>query len=154
MNAVVVSVVLLGLVASAAAIGLLWRRASGRVRTDDSNTVIDLAGLSSGAVAGKDATLLQFSTEVCAACTTTARTLESIAERFTDVAHVEIDVTRRADIASRFNLLQSPTTFILDGRWVIRARIGGAPLAAEVLAELERILATASTADAAIARPA
>jgi thiol-disulfide isomerase/thioredoxin len=154
MNAVVVSVVLFGLVASAAVIGLLWSRATGRVRSDDRDTVIDLAGLSSGAVAGKDATLLQFSTEVCAACTTTAKTLESIAERLTDVTHVEIDVTRRADLANRFNLLQSPTTFILDGRGVIRARIGGAPRAAEVRAELERILATASTADAANARPA
>jgi thiol-disulfide isomerase/thioredoxin len=146
MNAVVVSVLLLGLVISATAIGLLWRKTSGRIRTDLGDTVIDLAGLSAGAVAGRQATLLQFSTEVCAACATTSATLRSVASELAGfaqagVVHLEVDVTRRADIASRFNLLQSPTTLILDDRGVIRARIGGAPRAAEVRAELDRIIA-------------
>jgi hypothetical protein len=65
-----------------------------------------------------------------------------------------MDVTHRADIASRFNLLQSPTTLILDGRGVVRARIGGAPRAAEVRAELDRIITAGprSTSTSAVAR--
>ncbi|MDQ1526680.1 MAG: hypothetical protein QOG18_1293, partial [Microbacteriaceae bacterium] len=50
--------------------------------------------------------------------------------------------------------LQSPTTLILDGRGVIRARIGGAPRAAEVRAELDRIITAGprSTSTSAVAR--
>ncbi|MCU1581702.1 MAG: hypothetical protein QOD27_285 [Microbacteriaceae bacterium] len=160
MNAVAVVVVLIGLVASATALGLLWRRTSGRIRADDGDTVIDVAGLAVGAVAGRHATLLQFSTEVCAACRTTSVTLKAVADLANadlanaDVTHVDMDVTHRADIASRFNLLQSPTTLILDGRGVVRARIGGAPRAAEVRAELDRIITAGprSTSTSAVAR--
>jgi hypothetical protein len=152
MNTVVVSVVLLSLVAAATALGLLWRKTSGRIRADRGSTVIDPAGLVPGAVAGRQATLLQFSTEVCAACAITSATLKAIAAEISDVAYVDVDVTRRADIASRFSLLQSPTTFILDGRGVIRARIGGAPRAAEVRLELGRIIAAGSASSSPIAR--
>ncbi|MCU1403155.1 MAG: hypothetical protein JWM70_1479 [Microbacteriaceae bacterium] len=154
MNTVAVLVVLIGLVASATALGLLWRRTSGRIRADDGDTVIDVTGLAVGAVAGRHATLLQFSTEVCAACRTTSVTLKAVADLANaDVTHVDVDVTHRADIASRFNLLQSPTTLILDGRGVIRARIGGTPRAAEVRAELDRII-TAGSRSASTSRSA
>jgi hypothetical protein len=158
MNTVAVLVVLIGLVALATALGLLWRRTSGRIRSDGGDTVIDVAGLAVGAVAGRHATLLQFSTEVCAACRTTSVTLKAVADLANadlanaDVTHVDVDVTHRADIASRFNLLQSPTTLILDGRGVIRARIGGAPRAAEVRAELDRIISAGSRSASAVAR--
>jgi hypothetical protein len=159
MNTVAVLVVLIGLVASATALGLLWRRTSGRIRADDGDTVIDVTGLAVGAVAGRHATLLQFSTEVCAACRTTSVTLKAVADLANadlanaDVTHVDVDVTHRADIASRFNLLRSPTTLILDGRGVIRARIGGTPRAAEVRAELDRII-TAGSRSASTSRSA
>ncbi|MCU1506457.1 MAG: hypothetical protein JWP05_1426 [Microbacteriaceae bacterium] len=153
MNTVALLVVLIGLVALATALGLLWRRTSGRIRSDGGDTVIDVAGLAVGAVAGRHATLLQFSTEVCAACRTTSVTLKAVADLANaDVTHVDVDVTHRADIASRFNLLQSPTTLILDGRGVIRARIGGAPRAAEVRAELDRIISAGSRSASAVAR--
>ncbi|MDQ1577378.1 MAG: hypothetical protein QOE21_65, partial [Microbacteriaceae bacterium] len=80
MNTVAVLVVLIGLVALATALGLLWRRTSGRIRSDGGDTVIDVAGLAVGAVAGRHATLLQFSTEVCAACRTTSVTLKAVAD--------------------------------------------------------------------------
>jgi thiol-disulfide isomerase/thioredoxin len=101
---------------------------------------IDLADIVPDAVAGSSATLLQFSTEVCAPCRATHVMLGALAERHSGVAHVDVDITRRADLASRFRLLQSPTTLILDGRGVVRARIGGAPRPAEVAEELGRIL--------------
>jgi hypothetical protein len=59
---------------------------------------------------------------------------------------VDVDVTARADLADRFNLLQSPTTFILDGNGAVRARIGGAPKATAIRAELARILESTVTA--------
>lgn len=150
MNPLAITGILAGLVAFATALGLLWRARSGRVRgVTSGEIVIEVAELVPDAVAGFGATLLQFSTEVCAPCRTTRTLLSSLAGRAGEVSHVEVDVTRRADIASRFNLLQSPTTFVLDARGVVRARIGGAPRPAELVAELERILHHPVAADAA-----
>jgi len=144
MNAVAILGVLVGLVAVATAIGLLWRRSTGRVHeVGDASTVISIAELDADAVAGPGATLLQFSTEVCAPCRATHQVLGDLATQLDGVCHVDVDVTRRPDLANRYNLLQSPTIFILDGRGVVRARIGGAPRPAEVRAELDRILAAA-----------
>ena len=136
--------ILLGLVAVATGLGLAWRTTTGRLRTVTSDdTVIRVSELSADAVAGRGATLLQFSTQVCAPCATTHALLDGLARELDDVHHVDVDVTSRPEIASRFNLLQSPTTFILDAAGVVRARIGGAPRPAEVRAELDRILSAA-----------
>ena len=141
MNALDVSGILLGLVALATALGLLWRSQTGRVREIGSGeTVIDVSELMPDAVAGPGATLLQFSTEVCAPCRATHTLLDALAKQSSVVNHVDVDITHRADIANRFTLLQSPTTFILDAGGVVRARIGGAPRPAELAAHLERVL--------------
>jgi thioredoxin-related protein len=50
-------------------------------------------------------------------------------------------VTHRPDLASKFRIMSTPTTFILDRHGVVRARIGGAPRTADLRAELDRILA-------------
>lgn len=147
MNALVVLGSLTGLVAFATALGLFWRSRTGRVHeaaTDD--TVIEVSELAPDAVAGRGATLLQFSIEVCSPCRTTHSLLQGLATRRPGVIHVDVDVTRRADLASRFNLLQSPTTFILDTHGIVRARIGGAPRPAEIAAELDRVLGLAAAA--------
>ncbi len=148
MNPVVIVAVLVGIVALATVLGLVWRATTGRVRSTSSEVVVDVDQLTDDAAgtpqtAGTGATLLQFSTEVCAPCVSTHALLGKIAAELDGVAHVDVDVTRRPDIASRFNLLQSPTTLLLDSRGVVRARIGGAPRPAEVRAELQRILAAA-----------
>ena len=44
------------------------------------------------------------------------------------------------DLAHRFNVLQTPTTLLLDGSGVVRARIGGAPKPVELEASLAAIL--------------
>jgi thiol-disulfide isomerase/thioredoxin len=141
MNPIETVAVLFGLVAVATAAGLAWRASTGRARAVSStDTVITVSELSADAVAGRGATLLQFSTRVCAPCTSTHTLLGSLAAELAHVRHVDVDVTSRPDIANRFNLLQSPTTFILDANGVVRSRIGGAPRPAEVRAELDRIL--------------
>lgn len=123
-------IVLVGLVALATVIGLVWRSTTGRARPSHGEAREYAQGV----------TLLQFSTEVCAPCVRTHELLSTIAaER--NVSHVDVDVTHRPDIANRFNLLQSPTTLILDAEGNIHARIGGAPRTADVLAALDRIAA-------------
>jgi thiol-disulfide isomerase/thioredoxin len=139
MNPVAVFAILLGLVAFATALGLVWKSRNGRVRTAaaGSNSTVNLPEVPRGA----KATLLQFSTEVCAPCVPTRRVLGQIADSTDGVTHVDFDLTHRPDIAAQFNVLQTPTTLILDRAGVIRARIGGAPRQADVRAALETILA-------------
>lgn len=140
MNPLTVLSVLAGLVVVATALGLLWRSRTGRIREySHSDQVIDLASIAPDALAGIGATLLQFSTEVCAPCKATHSLLSDLAGSRSGVSHVDVDITRRADLANRFKLLQSPTTFILDARGVVRARIGGAPRREDITAELDRL---------------
>jgi thiol-disulfide isomerase/thioredoxin len=138
--------VLLGLVALATALGLVWRARTGRIQraktsATDADNRISIAGAPEF---GTRVTLLQFSTEMCTPCKITHTLLSGLADELDNgtgaVVHVDIDVTSRPEIANQFNLLQSPTTFILDGNGVLQARIGGAPKINDVRAELDRML--------------
>ncbi|WP_246837350.1 thioredoxin family protein [Salinibacterium sp. UTAS2018] len=160
MNAVETLFVLVGLVAFATVLGLVWRARTGRIKRT-ATTGSSAAAAAGSAAASEDnrividgvapfgsrVTLLQFSTEACAICPTVRTQLSALAAEFDDgtgsVVHVEVDVTSRPEIANRFNLLQSPTTFILDGNDELHARIGGAPKINDLRAELGRMLAPA-----------
>lgn len=139
----IVVAVLAALVAGTTALGLLWKSQQGRVRHADGGTVVRVRDLPGVRRLGSGATLLQFSTEVCAPCKATHTALDGIAAELSDVSHVDLDVTHRPDLAARFHVMQTPTTLILDRSGVVRARIGGAPRIESLRAELERILVTA-----------
>lgn len=136
-----VPLVLAALVAVATALGLVWRSQQGRIRRTEGGEVIRASDLPGVARLARGATLLQFSTEVCAPCRATHVVLGDVASARSDVEHVDLDLTHRPDLASRFKILQTPTTLILDRKGVVRARIGGAPRRDAVTHELERILA-------------
>ncbi len=142
-NPILVVVIVVALVALATVVGVVYRTTAGPVRHTKGNTIIranDLPGLGS---LGSRATLLQFSTEVCAPCRTTHRVLHGVAEELPGVTHVDLDVTHLPDVASKYNLLQTPTTFILDRRGVVRARIGGLVRTPELRDEIARVLLAA-----------
>ena len=141
MNPVLVLVVLGGLVAASTALGLVWKYTQGRIRSTDGLTVVRIADLPGVSKLARGATLLQFSTEVCAPCRAAHVVLGDLASTRADVDHVDLDLTHRPDLASRYNILQTPTTFILDRKGVVRARIGGAIRRDALTDELERILA-------------
>lgn len=143
MSPVIVVALLGGLVALATALGLLWRSQQGRVHRADGRTVIRAKDIPGAGRFGSGATLLQFSTEVCAPCRATHTVLDGIATELPAVTHVDLDVTHRPDLAAQFNIMQTPTTLILDRRGVVRARIGGAPRIDSLRAELDRILVSA-----------
>ena len=134
-----VLIVLAGLVLGATALGVLQRTLEGRVRHTPDAPIVAIDGIA----LGHRATLLQFSTEVCTPCRSTARVLDQIAAQTPDVAHVDLDVTHRPDVAARYRVMQTPTTLILDADGAIRARIGGAVRRDLVRAELDRVLAVA-----------
>jgi thiol-disulfide isomerase/thioredoxin len=131
--------ILLGLVAVVTAAGLLWRATTGRARTVRANEVVSPAEVGVDGFGGR-ATLLLFSTEFCAPCRSTARVLDDVAVDVDGVTHVEVDLTDRPELATRFGILQTPTTLVLDATGAVRARIGGAARPADVRLTLHRIL--------------
>lgn len=125
--------------------GLWWRGRTGRAKLVRSGELVDLAKLKAikqgKAVTtfGKQATLLQFSTEVCSACRQTARLYEEMEKQDPSIRHIEVDITDRMDLAAHFGILQTPTTLILDKAGKVVSRIGGAPKANVVMEELKKM---------------
>jgi thiol-disulfide isomerase/thioredoxin len=143
MSQVIIIVVLVALVGITTAIGLIWRARQGAISHATGATIVQAKDVPGLAALASGATLLQFSTEVCAPCAVTRTVLGSVASDHDNVTHVDLDLTHRPDLASRFRIMQTPTTFILDRRGVVQARIGGAPKRGAIEAELDRILAVA-----------
>ena len=139
MTPLAVIATLVGIVALATALGLVWKAQNGRVRTSRGDETI--SGLDVAADLGATATLLQFSSEVCAPCVSTHRVLDGVAAETAGVAHVDLDIVKHPELVARFNILQTPTTLVLDNRGVVRARIGGAARPESVREELARIAA-------------
>jgi thiol-disulfide isomerase/thioredoxin len=129
---------LAALLVLAVVIGLGVRAAQGRVRRDRAHQVVDPRRLGADGL-GERATLLQFSTEMCARCPGVHRMLSDVASGRDGVRHLDIDLTHRPDIARHFSVLQTPTTLILDRAGAIQSRIGGVPSAEVVRLELARI---------------
>ena len=143
MNPAAALLVIVLLVAVSTGLGLAWRHRQGRVTPTadgaaDTVTAGQLGLAPADAQAfGRDATLLQFSTEFCARCPGTSTLLRQVADARTGVNHVDVDLTHRADLARRFNILQTPTTLVLDGAGRVRARVGGVPNRAAMHAHLD-----------------
>ena len=134
MNLVGALIALTALLAVTVALGVVLRWRQSRPRRHGENEVVDPQRLGADGL-GEVATLLQFSTEMCARCPGVHRTLSAIADSREGVRHLDIDLTNRPDIAKHFHVLQTPTTLVLDREGVIRTRFGGA--ASRDVVELE-----------------
>jgi thiol-disulfide isomerase/thioredoxin len=121
-----------GLLAVAIAAGLIWRARTGKAKRVSGGEQINLAEI--GALKdgkpvtsfGKKVTFLQFSSELCTACRQTARLYSELEQVHPEILHIEIDITNRVDLANKFNILQTPTTLVLDAHGRVTSRIGGA----------------------------
>ena len=122
----------LALIAVATAAGLIWKARTGIAKTVNSGLVIDLKEISAVKDGlpvtefGERVTFLQFSSEFCSQCAQTARLFHDLEAQHSDILHIEVDITNRLDLANKFNILQTPTTLVLDKNGVITSRIGGA----------------------------
>ncbi len=130
--------VIAALVVAATTAGLLARARQGRARAVDSAEVVDPRRLGADAL-GAEATLLQFSTEMCSRCPQVHRMLSEVADARDGVRHLDVDLTHRPDIAQHFRVLQTPTTLVLDRRGIVRTRFGGTPGRAVVELELDTL---------------
>lgn len=113
------------IVALAIVCGFIVRAQDGRRRSGGHLHVRsdDLAGRSLATTA----TLVQFSTELCARCPQVRRLLGQISDERPGVEHVEIDLTNHNDLATRYHVLQTPTTFLVDASGAVLSRWGGVP---------------------------
>lgn len=154
-NVFVVILALAGLVVTATLLGLLLRAKQTRVRSSDSATAaerirpIDFADPRETHLDapefGERLTLVQFSTETCARCPASARSLSGAADAVDGVRHVEIDVTHRDDLIRRFSVLRTPTVLVLDAQHHLRTRVSG-PISAQHARELVEAHASAGRA--------
>jgi hypothetical protein len=133
------------LLAATVALGVFLQWRQNRPQRHIPHEVVEPNRLGADAL-GESATLLQFSTELCARCPGVHRTLAAVADSRTGVRHLDIDVTHRPDIAKHFHVLQTPTTLVLDKDGVVQTRFGGAPNRDVLELELNRL--TGVTADA------
>lgn len=127
MDVWIVVAILAGLVAVATVVGLLARARNGRVQEVTGLHRMTPAEIDSDDSFGESATFIQFSSEMCSRCPGTRALLTRVAAEKPGVSHIEVDITHRPDIARAFNILQTPTTLVLDDSGAIAARIGGAP---------------------------
>jgi hypothetical protein len=86
-----------------------------------------------GAPLGDRATLVQFSTEVCAYCGPTRKLLAEVAAGADGVAFIEIDAADRMDLTRRLHVMSTPTVLVLDASGGITSRASGPPRKAELL---------------------
>jgi hypothetical protein len=135
-------ITLVVVLAVASAAGFAMRRRQGRFRpTESESTPVpgteaadsgtpasSEGGLSAadlGAPLGAQATLVQFSTEVCAYCGPTRKLLSEVAGERDGVAFVEIDAAERMDLTRRLHVLATPTVLVLDAIGGITSRASG-----------------------------
>jgi hypothetical protein len=123
-------IALVVVLAAASAAGFVLRQRQGRFRAAAAAAVQAaadgvLSAADLGAPLGARATLVQFSTEVCAFCGPTRELLTTVAAERDGVAFVEIDAAGRMDLTRRLRVLSTPTVLVLDSGGGITSRASG-----------------------------
>jgi thiol-disulfide isomerase/thioredoxin len=106
----------------------------------DALTAADL-----GASLGAQATLVQFSTEVCAYCGPTRQLLAELARERDGIAFIEIDAAERMDLTRRLRVLSTPTVLVLDAAGGIASRASGPPRRADLVTAVSQVAGPAGT---------
>ena len=131
---------LAALLAVTVGVGAFLRWQQNRPRHVDPGEIVDPQRFGAASL-GEQATLLQFSTEMCSRCPGVHRTLGAIAGERDGVLHLDVDLTHRPDIAKHFHVMQTPTKLILDRHGLVQTRFAGTPSRSAVELELTRVTA-------------
>lgn len=119
---------LLGALVLAAAAAWWLRSREGRIRSTGRPVAPGLPEPVRDALApSPTVTLVQVSTTFCAPCRHARAVLRQLAGSTDGLAHVELDVTDRPEVAASLGVLRTPTTvaFTSDGTELLR--VGGVP---------------------------
>ncbi|MGW2819110.1 TlpA family protein disulfide reductase [Streptomyces sp. NPDC001415] len=127
--------------AAATVFGLVRARSGGRLRAEGRGDVLRLSSGELGVALGERATLVQFSTALCAACPATRRLLAGVAAQTPGVRHVEIDAETRLDLVRRVDVMRTPTVLVLDRTGRVVRRASGAPTREDVVSAVEQATA-------------
>lgn len=136
MTGAIVAAVVVVLVVS---FGLARRRRDGVgvVVAPDAGPVLDARAL--GVDLGPRATLVQFSSKVCAPCRVTRRILGELTALDAGLAHVDLDVDDHLALAVEHGVTRTPTVLLLDPAGAVVRRFVGPsrrPEFQQALAEL------------------
>lgn len=140
-------IVLLAVLAVATGFGLWRRRTDGRLRAvpaaSDTSTgdpgsgrglIFPAADL--GIELGERATLVQISTAFCQPCRATRRILAEVAGMVDGVVAVEVDAEAHLDLVRKWDIMRTPTVFVLDASGAVTQRAVGQPRKADVIAAI------------------
>ena len=136
-------IALVVVLAAASAAGFVLRGRQGRFQpgtpgqTSSADGVLSAADL--GAPLGARATLVQFSTEVCAYCGPTRELLTQVASERDGISFVEIDAAERMDLTRRLRVLSTPTVLVLDALGGITSRASGPLRKADLLTAVSAV---------------
>jgi thiol-disulfide isomerase/thioredoxin len=76
---------------------------------------------------GRDATVVQFSSEFCAPCRAAERIITDAVAGHDGVRYVDLDSAHRMDLVRRLNILRTPTVVITDRTGRVVTRTVGVP---------------------------
>lgn len=117
--------VALGAVIVALSFGAYRQFTDGKAKTVGVSRQETLTAQDLGQDMGAEQTFVQFSSEVCGACRSTARTLQELSSDSPGLRHIELLVDDNLDLAERFNVTRTPTVLVLDSSGTVRHRIVG-----------------------------
>jgi thiol-disulfide isomerase/thioredoxin len=126
--------VLLATLLVATAVGLVLRARNGRLRHGRAEGGWALAGRRPAD--DERVLLLQLSSPVCAPCRRTAALLTDLRTRDPRIAHLEVDVAERPDVARALDVLRTPTVVAFDRSGAELLRVSGVPRTADLEAAL------------------
>lgn len=139
MNDVGLLVLAVALIA-ATAFGVWRRRTDGRLRaTTPASGAPDRPAFPVADLAitlGERATLVQFSSAFCQPCRATRRILSEVAEVVPGVVAVDVDAESHLDLVRAWDVMRTPTVFVLDADGGVAQRAVGQPRKVDVIAAI------------------
>ena len=125
--------------------GWLINRRSGTLRETGPASRQLIGAAAALGLSGSGPTIVHFSAPWCGPCVRVRRVVEQVcAELETEleqVAHLEIDLDSRPEVARQLAVLSLPTTLIFDATGVQRYRATGVPTATDLRSALKPLLA-------------
>ncbi len=134
-TAVVLAVLLLG-----GAFGMWRKHTDGRVRAvapTEAEAEPQVSPFSRFGEMGERATIVQFSSTVCAPCRAAKVIATDVAAAVPGVRHLEINAEEQMDLVREFGIMRTPTILVLDRRGQLSARISGVPRKDELLVAVD-----------------
>ncbi|MBP7971576.1 MAG: thioredoxin family protein [Candidatus Nanopelagicales bacterium] len=140
-------IALVAVLVAATAFGLWRKRTDGRFAAskglDTSTAAVARPAFTAhdlGVELGTAATLVQFTSAFCQPCRATKRTLERVADMVDGVVYAEVDAESQLELTRQFNVMRTPTVFILEPTGAVAHRAAGQPRFADVVAALGAVV--------------